>query len=455
MPGVPPIVGGSASDADEVMALRVRAACGHPAYLHCSAVRVAPRALVTAAHCVRDTPAGLLEVVRGPDALAVDAETTRVAATWLAPADIDLAVIATTTSLAGTTATMGDLPGDAVGATVTIRGFGSDGRDEGGPRREGTATIVAVDGASIDLGPGPALTCGGDSGGPVHLGGELVAITSFGDPLCATSTTAIRIDANRGFIDDAIVMAMALPENQPAPGEADCGTSTGGCSASVSPDLGLVLVSILALFAVACGRSSPPSGPCGGGKQHGHPPPKGTAIWCTDGSGVKEGPYTEWYASGPKKLETGYRKGRQHGAFASWHENGKPHEAGTLTDGLRTGRWREHYEDGTLKRESDHGAGGSEYRWTLYSEEGGATWIEGGFKRQREHGRFVEYYPDGKKLAEGDFADGQKSGTWSYWNPDGSPSTTELGSFAAKAFGGGPEGDGGDGGSSGVPEGNE
>jgi len=444
-------VGGGPSDADQVMALRLRAACGEPALFHCSAVRVSSRALLTAAHCVEDTPAGLLEIVRGPDALATDQETSRVAAVWLAPADLDLAVIASTTPLAGAPSALRALPVDATGMTVWILGYGSDGVDAGGIRREGTASIARLDPSSIELVPAPALTCGGDSGGPVLLDGDVVAITSYGDPLCATTSTAIRIDASRGFIDDAIVMASSLPENQPAAGEADCGTPAGCCSAGNSADLGLALTTLLVLLLVACGKSSTAAGPCGNGKQHGAPPPKGTAVWCTDPSGTKDGPYTEWHASGQKKVETSYRKGRQHGGFTSWHENGKPHEAGTLTDGLRTGRWTEHSDEGKLKRELEYGGGGSEYRWTTFHPENGARWVEGGFRGQREHGRFVEYYPDGRKLAEGDFAGGQKTGAWSYWNPDGTPSEKELGSFASDSFG--AEGEGAEG--SGPPEGDQ
>jgi hypothetical protein len=194
------------------------------------------------------------------------------------------------------------------------------------------------------------------------------------------------------------------------------------------------LVGVLAL-AIACGSKSA-SGPCGnGGRQHGDPPPKGTAVWCTDETGTKEGAYTEWWPSGQKKVTTTYRTGRQDGRFASWHENGKPHEEGTVTNGLRNGQWREHHESGALKREMDYGAGGGAYRWTTYREEDGSKWMEGGFKGQREHGRFIEWYPDGTKLAEGDMADGAKTGTWSYWNADGSPSATELGAFAPGSFG--------------------
>jgi hypothetical protein len=433
VPGERPIVGGAPSDAAEVMALRVRAACGQPAMFACSAVRVSPRALVTAAHCVRDTPAGLFEIVREPDALDPGAIPIAVASVRFAPGEVDLAVIATTERMPAPFAPPGAVPADPAGATVTIVGYGSDGDDTGGLRRAGTATIAAFDAATLTLAPGPAITCGGDSGGPVLLGGELVAITSFGDPACTASTTAVRIDASRAFIDDAVVTAGLLPEDQPAAGEADCGVPEGCCSTSASPDLGLLAIVVLVLVAVACGKSSKP-GPCGSGRQHGDAPPKGTAMWCTDAAGAKEGAYTEWWPSGPKKVETSYRKGRQHGAFASWHENGKPNEAGTLTDGLRSGHWKEHYEDGAIKRESDYGAGGGGYRWTLYREEDGTRWMEGGFKGQREHGRFVEWYPDGKKLAEGDFVDGARTSTWSYWNADGSASATELGAFASGSF---------------------
>lgn len=443
-------MGGVPSERAEVMALRLRAACGEPPMFVCSAVLVSPRALVTAAHCVSDTPAGLFEIVRDSDALDPDAIPIGVASIRFAPDGIDLAVVATTTRLAAPFAPMGVVvPADPTGAIVTILGYGSDGADMVGIRRAGTATISAFDGATLTLAPGPAITCGGDSGGPVFLDEGLVAITSYGDPPCATSTTALRIDASRSFVDDSIVIASSLPENQPAAGEADCGEPDGCCGAAASPDAGvtIILAGVVAtrwlrraflvgaiVLGAACGSSASTSGPCGTGRQHGDPPPKGTAVWCTDPSGTKDGAYTEWWPSGQKKVATTYRKGRQHGAFASWHENGRANEAGTLTDGLRTGMWKEHYDDGKLEREMSYGAGGSESRWTLYREEDGTRWIEGGFKGQKESGHFTEWYPDAKKMAEGDLADGKKTGTWSYWNPDGSASATEIGSYAPGAF---------------------
>ncbi len=462
---VRPIVTGAPSDADEVVALRQREACGQPAVVVCTATRLSSRALLTAAHCVADTPLGLLEVVGDADATG-EALAVRIAAVWFAPgvgaAAPDLAVVATTAAFVGPAATLGAVPSDAAGASVTIVGYGSDGTGAPGIRRAGTATIDQLDGATVVLAPGPALTCGGDSGGPVLLGGELIAVTSFGDAACAVSTTAVRVDVHRTFIDASMAMAAVEPEGRPAAGEADCG-ETDGCNAGGDPATSLVAalllgvlgfarrtrrrtmrrrgtmftVGVAAAAALFAGCSKRQSGPCPGGRQHGAAPPAGLQQWCTDAAGAKHGAYREWWPSGQRMTEAHYRNDRQHGRFASWRADGKPKEEGELADGLRVGRWREWHEAGGLKREADHGAAGAAVRWTLYREDGGTRWIEGGDRGQRQHGHFVEWYPDGKKTAEGEFTDGTKSGTWSYWNPDGSPSMVELGAFAADAFVGG------------------
>lgn len=456
MTGVNSIVGGQASTDEAVVALRVRAACGQPPALVCSAVRLSPRALLTAAHCATEPP-GLLEVVLGPSADASVAASARVAAVRLAPAPLDLAVVITTDELPGATHALGDLPATAAGATVTVVGYGSDGATGLGDRRDGTATIARVDAAAIELAPGPALTCAGDSGGAVLLDGALVAITSFGDPDCAISSTAVRVDAARAFLDDAVRAAAATPLGVPGPGRVDCGDDSGGCAIASSSGSGVAClfallvvalarrarrarvasIALVALVALAaCG--SDPRGPCGDSRQHGAAPPRGQLLWCSDADGVKHGAYREWWPSGTPRLDTAYRAGQQHGRFTRWFESGQLAEQGELRDGLRVGAWRTWYPDGRVERELDHrdGSGGS--TWTLYREADGTRWITGGFRAQREHGHFVEYYPDGTKTAEGDFTDGVRTGAWQFWNPDGTLSSIELGAYAAGAFGAEP-----------------
>ena len=453
MAGERPIVGGQASTDDAVVALRVRAACGQPSALECSAVRLSPRALLTAAHCASEPP-GLLEVVIGSSADTTIAASARVAAVQLAPAPLDLAIVITTDELPGPSHAPGELPGTAAGAQVTIVGYGSDGAGGLGVRQGGTATIARVDPAAFELAPGPALTCGGDSGGAVLLDGALVGIISYGDPDCAISSTAVRVDAARAFIDDAMAAAASTPLGVPGPGRVDCGDDGGGCAlASANDSLGacaLIAAMLLArrrrarraarrataaaLIALAACSSSN-RGPCGDGREHGAAPPRGQLQWCSDARGVKHGAYREWWPSGKPRLDTAYRAGQQHGRFSRWFEDGTLAEQGELRDGLRIGTWRTWYPDGRVERELDHrdGSGGS--TWILHREADGTRWITGGFRAQREHGHFVEYYPDGRKTAEGDFVDGTRAGTWQFWNPDGTPSPRELGAYASDAFG--------------------
>lgn len=429
------IIGGIASDDATVVALRVRAACDQPAIVVCTGVVVAPRAVVTAAHCAADTPLGLLEIVRDTDATAPAAPAVRIADAWFAP-DADLAVLALTAPLDAPLATRGAPPVDGAGATVTILGYGDGGDGEVGTRRAGTATLAAIGDATVTLAPGPALTCGGDSGGPVVHAGAVIAVTSFGDPACEISTTAVRLDVHAGFVDDAIMMASMLPEGVPGPGEADCGVTEddgAGCRASGPGAPGAAVLVLLALVA-ACGSSSRPRGPCGDGVQHGDAPPKGTLLWCADAAGVKHGPMREWWPDGTPRLDAVYVRGKQHGPFTRWYEGGARQEAGEMAEGLRVGTWTEWYEDGKRKRESKHGDG-AVVTWTLYREDDGTKWVEGAFRNQREHGRFVEYYPDGARMAEGEFVDGKKADGWSYWTPDGQRSEVELGSYASGAFG--------------------
>jgi hypothetical protein len=172
--------------------------------LLCTATLIAPRVLLTAAHCVPDgSPAP--QVFFGADP-ATDATRASVIDVQRHPAfddttkanDLALLLLA-----APATVTPANLPSAAptVGLALRLVGFGRTSATDTAParKRSGTSQIAGLSDTELTFAPMPSQTCEGDSGGPAFatVGGveALVGVTSTGDPQCTQSARDIRVDA--------------------------------------------------------------------------------------------------------------------------------------------------------------------------------------------------------------------------------------------------------------------
>lgn len=225
---VPKIVGGEVAE-DDPAVVGILPEAGD---IFCSGTLVAEQVVLTAAHCVQDRVATDLRVHFG--VTADDGVRVRVIASAIhpdfvpAPAyDNDLAMLLLEAPVGSDVATPARLAtcvaAPLVGADVKLVGFGrADTADLGPPfKREGSAEVRWVQGATFTSGALPSQACHGDSGGPAYLRfaehDYLVGVVSHGDRGCERFTTFTRVDA---FYESFIVHYLSVPGGEPS-GELD------------------------------------------------------------------------------------------------------------------------------------------------------------------------------------------------------------------------------------------
>lgn len=182
----------------------------------CTGALVAPDVVLTAAHCVGELPPEAFGVLVGPTAdpgrgelgEGLEGAFFRVAAVRMHPGfdattlANDVALLRLEGEAPGAPARRPGAPLDdeaLAGTAARVVGFGLADEGPAFAKREGEVRLSDVGALEVIYEGAPAMTCAGDSGGPVFamIGGEelLVAVTSRGDTACEDHGVGIRVDA--------------------------------------------------------------------------------------------------------------------------------------------------------------------------------------------------------------------------------------------------------------------
>jgi V8-like Glu-specific endopeptidase len=210
-----PIIGGVADSGDPAVGL-LSAWNGNEGW-YCTATLIAPKVLLTAAHCVYDAVSTTqMQVTFGRS--DQNATWSNVASWAHHPQyvndrfydgyDVAVLVLAQASSTAPKPYSHTAPDASWEGGAVRLVGYGDDDGANGtgaGTKRQTTTTFNDFTPFLIEVGQTGHTTCQGDSGGPTFrsIGGAetVIGVTSFGEPGCTNGGSMSRVDAYTDWID--------------------------------------------------------------------------------------------------------------------------------------------------------------------------------------------------------------------------------------------------------------
>lgn len=89
-----------------------------------------------------------------------------------------------------------------------------------------------------------------------------------------------------------------------------------------------------------------------------------------DNTTVQNGPYTEYYPNGTKKMEGNMKNGKRDGVWKAYYKNGSVWSIGFYINGLRDGIGVVFYENGQKYMEGEYKNDKQFGKWSFYSDKG-------------------------------------------------------------------------------------
>ncbi len=135
-----------------------------------------------------------------------------------------------------------------------------------------------------------------------------------------------------------------------------------------------------------------------------------------DETGVKNGPWKDFYPDGKLKAEGVYNNNLNTGKWLFYYNDGKKEQEGSYLRGNLDGIWRWYHSNGNLWREESYFNGREDGESVEYDEEGNII-VQGNYLNGEKEGFWVIQIGDQRE--EGEFQSGLENGVWKYFYNDG------------------------------------
>jgi antitoxin component YwqK of YwqJK toxin-antitoxin module len=139
----------------------------------------------------------------------------------------------------------------------------------------------------------------------------------------------------------------------------------------------------------------------------------------SDNSLAADGIYREFYPDGKPFLEGQFVKGRQHGEWTYYFDNGQVNRKATFSEGKPNGSWEVFRADGTLAAKRGFKDGKRDGEWINYDETGKQPLTEEHYVAGEPDGVWKTWFPNGKQKQQVSFKQGKRDGVSTEWNDKG------------------------------------